>query len=266
MFGSCGVVITRNPCTELEVGRAKIPLQRGWPYDAAAASETEREQETALLHPECNVEILDHCSVDDAELVDERGLRFCQKTLCTPPIELVADLPLDHVPGSAISMMGPHGPIDVVPPRSIRPGNQIRYRLAPPPELRVEVPNDAVAGSTVQFERPDGVQVAVAVPPGLGPGDKFEVTPPSLMVKVPPGAVPGDRVAFQVPPDADPSGRNETHWCRARIPGTARLGSYFAVRIPAPPRGQRNMGQEGGLFLPVAGCASPEWMQDAEEL
>mmetsp|Transcript_79371 Transcript_79371/g.157268 ORF Transcript_79371/g.157268 Transcript_79371/m.157268 type:complete len:266 (-) Transcript_79371:340-1137(-) len=265
MFGSCGVIVTRNSCADLELGPSKV-LIRGGLHDTT--SETEREQRTALLHPECNVEILGHHSVEDAEVTNERGLRGCRTTLVTPPVELLADLPIDHVPGTAIQMMGPHGPIDVVPPRSMMPGSQIRYRLAPPPELRVEVPADTAAGSTVQFERPDGVRVAVIVPPGLGPGDTFEVTPPSLMVKIPPDALPGDRVAFQVPPDADPSGRNESPWCCARIPGTTRPGSYFPVRIPAP-RGPRSMGQmQGphGLFLPVASCTSPEWIEDSEEL
>lgn len=267
MFGSCGVIITRNPCTDLELGPPAKMTIRGQPYDAIA-SDTDREQQTALLQPECNVEILGHRFVEDAELVDEYCLHGCHQTKVTPPVELVADLPIDHVPGTAIQMTGPHGPIDVVPPRSALPGSQIRYRLAPPPELRVEVPADMAAGSTVQFERPDGVRVACIVPAGLVPGDTFEVTPPSLMVKVPQGAAPGDQVAFQVPPDAEQSGRHESSWCRARVPDTSRPGSYFPVRIPAP-RGQRGIGQmqgSQGLFLPVPGCASPEWIKDAEEL
>jgi len=267
MFGSCGVLITHNPCTDLdealELGPSKLPI-RGQPYDAT--TETEREQQTALLHPECNVEILGgHHTVQDAELVDERAVRGCRRTLVTPPIELVADLPIDHVPGTAIQMMGPHGPVDVVPPRNMVGGSQIRYRLSPPPELSVEVPPDTCAGSTVQFERPDGVRVACIVPAGLGPGDTFEVTPPSLMVQIPPGVAPGDLVAFQVPPDAEPSGRHESSWCRARIPGAARPGSYFPIRIPAP-RGQRQMPGSEGLFLPVPSCASPEFITDAEDL
>lgn len=267
MFGSCGVIIARNPCTDLELGPPAKMTIRGQRYDATA--DTDREQQTALLQPECNVEILGHRLVDDAELVDEYYLHGCHQTLVTPPVELVADLPIDHEPGTAIQMMGPHGPIDVVPPRAMLPGSQIRYRLAPPPELRVEVPPDTAAGSTVQFERPDGVKVACIVPADLVPGDTFEVTPPSLMVKVPPGAAPGEQVAFQVPPDAEQSGRHGSSWCRARIPNKSGPGSYFPVRIPAP-RGQRSMGQmrgPQGLFpLCAVDVASPEWIKDTEEL
>lgn len=146
-------------------------------------------------------------------------------------------------------MHGPHGPVRVVPPQSADPGTTLRWRLAPTPEFRIQVSSDCGPGSVIRFERSDGVEVAVSVPPHLQAGDIFEVTPPSMMVRVPEGAQAGDRVVFRHALGEGPGGREATEWCRAEIPKGVRPGDYFAARLPCPERQQRS-NKEAQLSCP----------------
>jgi hypothetical protein len=230
--GSCGVVLApSSSCSDLQIVKQKRDIL-SW----TGLAETEHEQTASLLHGECRWEELDCNCTEEAELLDDDLLDHYQgkMTLATPPIELVAYLPDDHEPGAAIQMMGPHGPVSFVPPEYIRPGEKVCYRLAPPPEFRIEVPCNASPGSMVEFERSDGVLISVTVPPGLGPGDTFDVTPPSVLVRVPDDPLPGDQVIFQIPNDSGYVGRGEAPLCRATVPFRAMAGSYFAVRLPVP--------------------------------
>merc|ERR1712194_753980 len=154
--------------------------------------------------------------------------------------EFCVTLPQNHQFGNRLRVPGPHGIVEVVPPASSKPGETVRYRLAPRPEFQIEVPPGATPSSPVRFERTDGVEVCVTVPPGLRPGDMFEVTPPALMVQVPTGAVPCDQVVFR-----HGSGQN-AEWCRAQIPAGLTPGMYFAARLP-PPDGFRAGGGEQGF-------------------
>lgn len=158
------------------------------------------------------------------------------EALATPPVELVAVLPEDHVVGSRIRMCGPHGRVEVQTPAAAQPGERITYLLAPTPEYRVEIPPGAGPGSSVRFQRGDGVEVTVPIPPGKRPGDFFEVVPPALMVQVPTGAVPGDHVIFRHSLGASNKGSSveEAEWCRAQVPKGLRPGNYFAARLPQP--------------------------------
>lgn len=230
--GSCGVVLaSSSSCNDLQIVNKKRDIL-SW----TGFAETEREQTASLLHGGCHWEELDCNCTEEAELIDEELLDHIQAkmALATPPIELVAYLPDDHEPGTAIQMMGPHGPVSFVPPESIRPGEKVCYRLAPPPEFRIEVPCYASPGTMVEFERSDGLLVSVMVPPGFGPGDTFDVTPPSVLVRVPDDPLPGDKVIFQIPHDSGFVGRREAPWCRATVPFPATAGTYFAVRLPVP--------------------------------
>merc|ERR1712039_881475 len=89
-------------------------------------------------------------------------------------------------------------------------------------------------GETATFKRPDGVEVAVTIPPGLKTGDFFEVMPPALMVRVPDGVGPGDFVVFRNTMRSGPNGTEVTEWCRTRVPDGATQEKYFACRLPVP--------------------------------
>mmetsp|Transcript_77449 Transcript_77449/g.166015 ORF Transcript_77449/g.166015 Transcript_77449/m.166015 type:complete len:249 (-) Transcript_77449:108-854(-) len=156
------------------------------------------------------------------------------ETLATPPVELSAILPMDHQPGRMVRLMGPHGPIEVEPPASAEPGFKMRFKLAPRPEFRIEVPPN-YNGSAVRLQRSDGVEISVRVPPGLNPGDKFEVTPPALMVRVPEGARAGDFAVFRHTVGVSRDGTEQTEWIRAKVPPGVKPGAYFAARMPIPP-------------------------------
>jgi len=147
-----------------------------------------------------------------------------------PPLEFAADLPQDYVPGEVVRIPGPHGPLTVQPPDDAKPGETVRFRLAPDPEFRITVPPDAGEGTEVKFQREDGVSVSVPVPPGLKPGDTFEVQPPVLMVRVPEGAKPGDKLIFR----RDDIQDEASAWLRCEAPEGIGPGEYFAARIPTP--------------------------------
>jgi len=108
----------------------------------------------------------------------------------------------------------------------------VLYRLAPKPEFRIQVPPNHLPGDSVTFTREDGVGVSVPVPPGMQPGEMFEVTPPVLMVRVPEGATPGTRLIFHRQGCGPPEETRE--WIRCEVPAGVAPGKYFAARIPKP--------------------------------
>ncbi|CAK0908461.1 unnamed protein product, partial [Prorocentrum cordatum] len=110
------------------------------------------------------------------------------ETVAIPPMELTAKVPEKHEEGEKVQIAGPHGPIDVVPPKGAKPGSDFVFRLVPAYEFRVEVPPGAKPGLQIEVKRRDGVKVAINVPPHLKPGDFFEVLPPALIARVPDGA------------------------------------------------------------------------------
>merc|ERR1719189_3035937 len=117
-------------------------------------------------------------------------------------------------------------------PEGAAAGKVMRFNLKPVPDMRVEVPQGLKAGSPMTFERPDGMRIGLTVPPGKGPGDHFEVTPPALMVLVPEEVNAGETVVFCMP--APPLGQ----WFKATVPGDLQLGKYFAARLPPPDAAQ----------------------------
>jgi len=179
----------------------------------------------------------ERCAGPGAGGRNDRGqLRHQLEALATLPVELVATLPADHIPGSRIRMCGPHGRMEVDSPAAAQPGEKIKYLLGPTPEYSVEVPPGASPSTRVRFRRADGVEVCVPIPPSKRPGQRFEVTPPALMVQVPEGALPGDFVVFRHSLGSSGKGvaTEETEWCRARVPEGLRPGNYFAARLPQP--------------------------------
>merc|ERR1719401_1300347 len=120
-----------------------------------------------------------------------------------------------------------------VPP-DMKPGEVMRWRIAPPHEFRMEVPPDVKPGMEVRFVRPDGIEVMVPVPPNLKPGEFFEILPPALMVRVPQGCGAGDAVVFRHEVEQTRNGQQLTQWLRAIIPNGCPPGSYFAARLPRP--------------------------------
>jgi hypothetical protein len=158
------------------------------------------------------------------------------ETVATPPIELTAKVPEKHEEGEKVKIAGPHGPIEVAPPKDSKPGDEFVYRLVPLYEFRVEVPAGAKPGLEIEVKRRDGVRVSISVPPGLKPGDIFEVLPPALIVKVPDGAKGGDYVVYH--PVAAPGAQMDPQmaqlWIRTVVPEGAEPGQYFAARLPMP--------------------------------
>jgi len=155
--------------------------------------------------------------------------------------QLGIKVPEKHEEGEKVQIAGPHGPIDVVPPKGAKPGSDFVFRLVPAYEFRVEVPPGAKPGLQIEVKRRDGVKVAINVPPHLKPGDFFEVLPPALIARVPDGAKSGDFVVFRpvAPPGDKIDPQVEKLWIRSRVPEGAVPGNYFAARLPLPGSGKK---------------------------
>lgn len=183
------------------------------------------------------------------------------ETVATAPMELTAKLPEDYEEGKKIKIAGPHGPIEVFPPKEAKGGSEFTFRLVPMYEFRVEVPPGARPGLQIEVKRRDGVKVAINVPPHLKPGDIFEVFPPALIVRVPDGAKGGDVVVYRpaAPPGQQLDPKVAQQWLRAVVPEGAEPGNYFAARLPVP----------GEAFSkdasPKAGSAAPGSEAEAKE-
>jgi len=151
------------------------------------------------------------------------------KTVATGAVEFDINVPVDHIDGAKISVPGPHGTIEVVPPTGAEPGKTVHLRLSPLADFRVTVPSGVSGGQTMFFEGSDKLpgtnssKIAVKVPKDVKPGESFEITPPAVMVLVPKGAKTGETVVFQV----------KDQWCSAAIPEETECG-HFAARLPKP--------------------------------
>jgi len=122
-------------------------------------------------------------------------------TKATPPVDLCFICPQDAEPGQLVIVQGPHGKLRVPIPEGVRPREKVTTPLYPLPEtekITVDVPEHVVTGDVVSFKTKLG-ELQVAVPPGKGPGDTFEVWQPVLLVRVPKGAKSGDSVGFMAP-------------------------------------------------------------------
>lgn len=211
----------------------------------------------------------------DSEFVpegDRGGDEF--ETVAVPPMELTATVPEKHEEGEKVTIAGPHGPIEAVPPKGAKPGSQFVYRLTPMYEFRVEVPPDAKPGLQIEVTRRDGVKVAISVPPHLKPGEFFEVLPPSLIVRVPDDAKAGDHLVFR--PVVAPGEKMPPHvvrsWIRTRVPEGLEPGQYFPARLPLPTadpggagEGSGAMGSVRKLFAPSPGKSAPGSEAEAQE-
>jgi len=196
------------------------------------------------------------------------------ETVAVPPMELTATVPEKHEEGQKVTIAGPHGPIEAVPPKDAKPGSQFVYRLTPMYEFRVEVPPGAKPGLQIELTRRDGVRVAIGVPPNLKPGDFFEVLPPALIVRVPDDAKAGDYLVFR--PVVAPGETMPPHvaksWIRTRVPEGLEPGQYFPARLPLPPAEPKGAGEGSGamgsvrkLFVPSPGKSAPGSEAEAQE-
>lgn len=206
-----------------------------------AINSSESDDEEPLLGTSSYVQDLGCSAVDSERVIGDRFQQRSQgrrdlEALATPPVELSHTLPPDYQPGQKVRMHGPHGIVEVDAPEHAEPGAVVRFRLAPKPEFRIQVPSDRPP--VVKFQRSDGIEVAVGVPPNLTPGEFFEVTPPALMVKVPEGAQAGDYVMFrQSLGNGGDNAMEQTIWLRSKVPDSLFPGQYFAARMPLPPQG-----------------------------
>mmetsp|Transcript_70836 Transcript_70836/g.153849 ORF Transcript_70836/g.153849 Transcript_70836/m.153849 type:complete len:194 (+) Transcript_70836:60-641(+) len=139
------------------------------------------------------------------------------------PQDLIFMVPEDHRPGDLICVHGPHGPLRVQCPEGAAPGRQATVRLGPEASfaIPVTVPDDAKPGDKIQLKGRNGEDSLAEVPPGMKPGDQFNVFPPTVMVQVPTVAQTGDQLVFDLP---DARGR-----LSASVPPGALPGSYFAA-------------------------------------
>ncbi|CAK0908349.1 unnamed protein product [Prorocentrum cordatum] len=196
------------------------------------------------------------------------------EALAVPPMELTATVPEKHEEGEKVTIAGPHGPMEVVPPKGSKPGAPFTYRLTPMFEFRVEVPPGAKPGLQIECTRRDGVRVAIGVPPNLKPGDFFEVLPPALIVRVPDDAKAGDLVVFR--PVVAPGEQLPPHiarsWIRTRVPEGLEPKQYFPARLPVPtaaPAGEAEgagaLGSVRKLFVPSGGRSAPGSEAEAKE-
>jgi len=170
------------------------------------------------------------------------------ETVAIPPMELTAKVPEKYEDGAKITIAGPHGPIEVIPPKGAKPGSDFTFRLIPAYEFRVEVPPGAKPGLQIEVKRRDGVKVAINVPPHMKPGDIFEVLPPALIARVPDGAKGGDLVVFRpaAPPDQKIDPQIAQLWIRSRVPEGAVPGNYFPARLPVPGAAKKDSPKRGG--------------------
>lgn len=141
------------------------------------------------------------------------------RALAALPHDLNFIVPPNTRPGQPVCLQGPHGPMHMPLPQGYAAGEQCTIRFGPTGQVQqVTVPVDAKAGDTINFEGLQGEQLHAEVPPGLKPGDVFELTPPVLMVQVPKGAQMDDEVVFAAP---DGSERY------TKIPRGVQAGQYF---------------------------------------
>jgi len=183
------------------------------------------------------VDLGDRGATVNSELVRTgmSDLSRAKEAFATLPVEFTMTLSQEYKAGDMVTIIGPHGRMQVQPPPGAEPGANVRYRLGPRPDFEIRVPAGSGPGKEVKFVRKDGVSVAATVPDGMRPGDVFGVLPPAVMVLVPEGAEPGDPVVFRAlggPPA----------YCRAYIPPGMRPGKYFAARLPPPPEQQKHSG------------------------
>jgi len=203
---------------------------------------------------------------------EQGGVEF--ETVAIPPMELTAKVPEKWEEGEKVSIAGPHGPIEVVPPKDSKPGGKFTYRLTPMYEFRVEVPPGAKPGLQIEVKRRDGVKVSIDVPPHLKPGDIFEVFPPALIVRVPDGAKGGDLVIFRpvTVPGEKLHPQVAQKWIRTRVPEGLEPGAYFPARLPLPETevkgGSPGAGAAGSvrrLFVPGGGGDKPPADAEADK-
>jgi len=197
------------------------------------SAESRQQQQHQQASPTSTVEHLprDPCSVE-AERVENVGASAGElKAIATPPCEFTAHLPESYKPGEPLIVQGPLGMIKMEAPPVAQPGASLRFQLAAKPSHRIRVPANGRPGDEAKFVRKDGVEVTVTVPPGVGPGETFNVSPPALMVKVPEGASPGTTVIFPGPcgPDGEPQ-----EWFRAEVPEGLGKKEYFTACLPMP--------------------------------
>lgn len=121
---------------------------------------------------------------------------------------------------SAVCVNGPHGPIMVELPEDAVPGEQRSWRLGPVGQ-KVVVPEGASEGVLIDHEV-EGVVRQVAVPPGVAPGESFEVVPPALVVMVPQGVQSGDFLEF-------PGINGEM--LKVLAPEGLKAGQYFSLLL-----------------------------------
>ncbi|CAK0804322.1 unnamed protein product, partial [Prorocentrum cordatum] len=167
------------------------------------------------------------------------------EALAVPPMELTATVPDKHEEGEKVTIAGPHGPMEVVPPKGAKPGSQFTFRLTPMYEFRVEVPPGAKPGLQIECTRRDGVRIAIGVPPNLKPGDFFEVLPPAIIVRVPDDAKDGWGPP-RLPPRRRP-GREAAPQCRAPLdphPGARGRGAEAVFPGSPAAAGRRARGRE----------------------
>lgn len=170
-----------------------------------------------------------------AERVSESCQNAREAHARRPPLVFDVAVPLSAQPGQEVKAMGPAGPVVLRLQADAVPGGSVRFAMKPKPRYLVEVPKNAGSGWTIRFQVNGGEEVQVLVPPGVSPGDTFEVTPPALLVQVPEDSKPGDFVKFihAVSEDGDTcSGRTECF--RAVVPDGLAPKQYFVALIPPP--------------------------------
>jgi len=152
-----------------------------------------------------------------------------------PPLLFEVAVPKDAKPGQQVKALGPGGHVVVQLSANAKPGGSARFAMKLKPRYLVEVPQKAGPGWTIRFRANGCQEVQVTVPPGLSPGDTFEVPPPALFVKVPETAQPGDFVKFIHAVNADGDTRSGLTECfRAMVPEGVGPKQYFTAIIPPP--------------------------------
>lgn len=165
---------------------------------------------------------------------EDRFFKNIVETKACQPTMLDMTVPMNYVKGQAIQMTCDLGSFEMLPPDIAEPGDELQYYLGPLPEFNVEVPPNYGPGWALTVRREDGSDVRAVIPEGHGPGDTFNVEPPSLIVHVPDGVNSGDPVRFRGFCDAARTGNDNAYWYWALVPMTLRPGGYFVARLPPP--------------------------------
>lgn len=125
-------------------------------------------------------------------------------------------------PGEPVCVEGPHGPLMLPLPNDAVPGKECSIRFGPPSQYKVVVPDGASPGSIVTYKGCDGEELRTVVPPGMKPGDEFDVSPPVLMLRIPDEANPGDEMLYEAP---------DRRQLIIRVPQGMGPGQYFAASL-----------------------------------